>query len=467
MKTYKPAIIISVPYVWGVRNVLRSGLYEILDQKFRVILAVPEIGKASLFNENIAEEDIMVLPSIKKSRVYTYLLTVLKMSYQRSHPIPTNQVFNKWKSAQNRSSALNTARNNILNLLSYPLSSQRWFSYFRQKEYEIYLKLIPKSVNNAIQEIKPVAGLSTILVSGKEFALFRTLQSLGIPTLSHILSFDNLTSYGYIPVYGFDKYLVWQQRMRDELGTFFGIPNEQCVITGTPQFDFHVNPEFIWSLEKTYHLLGLLQTKPYFVYCANHYSHTPTEPQLVKGIIKATLKHDDLKNYQWVIRLHPMDNYSRWDEILEEYPHVVISRPWKHEDNFYWSLPSREEIGLLGNTLRYAHACLTVASTIALDCSVVNTPIINVGFNTFGTQAENQYYFDAHFTYHYAPISNSGATRLVKNMNELINQLIDAVNARDLYKGAREKLAQEICGPVDGHASERIAEAVTESMVKS
>jgi hypothetical protein len=306
-----------------------------------------------------------------------------------------------------------------------------------------------------------VAALSTSFVIDWERGLFQAMQHLGIPTLAHVLSFDNLTSRGYIPVAGYDRFLVWNSGMADELHRFYDIDPSRITVTGTPQFDFHVDPRYRWPREETVRRLGLDPGRPYLVYCANHRGITPNEPDLVDHILRVAAADPILSGYDWVVRVHPLDRYSRWTRLQERTPRLRLDHPWKRDDvTAHWALPTAEEVAHLGNTLRHAAGVVTVASTIALDSAIVDTPVVGVGFHPAATAMESQFYHDAHWSHHYRPISESGAVPIAGDLTELVTLLREAVTSPNARRAARRDLAERMCGPVDGGAADRIAAAI-------
>jgi len=334
-------------------------------------------------------------------------------------------------------------------------------------ERKLFRRRAGSYFGDLIRETHPVAGLSTSCVVEWERPLFEAMQAAGIPTLAHILSFDNLTSRGYIPIRGYDRFLAWSQPMTDELCRFYGADPSRVSITGTPQFDFHVAPEFRWSRTTTTAKLGLDESKPYFVYCANHQAITPTEPVLVDMLLARAACEPLLHQYQWVVRLHPMDCYGRWESLRNRHPEVRWELPWQHDDTMaHWAIPTRDDVARLGNTLRFAAAVVNVASTIALDAAIVDTPIVAVGCHPGADPVEGRFYHDAHWSHHYRPISESGAAPVGTSLDEVVALILEAVTDRQGRQQARQRLVREICGPVDGASASRIADAIYSAILK-
>ena len=77
----KPTILISIPLVWGVRNILGFGLYDRLSERYRVVLAIPHPGVQSLIDEGISSEDLMVLPAVEKLMMGFYPIQKINWTF--------------------------------------------------------------------------------------------------------------------------------------------------------------------------------------------------------------------------------------------------------------------------------------------------------------------------------------------------------------------------------------------------
>jgi hypothetical protein len=455
----KDSIVVSIPLVWGFRNVIKSGLYRQLSETFRVILAVPSEGRDALLNEGISEDDLWILVKPTRTQLYDWILRLLRSAHERRNPTPSDKILGGW--ARRGNTIRKSVRDQAVDHLGVATAFDPVFTRLERWEVEAFVRTIPRSIFEFLQQAKPVAALSTSYILDWEWPLFRALRVLNIPTLTHVLSFDNLTSSGYLPVKHFDHYLVWQSRMADELRTFYSIPNEKITVTGTPQFDFHVQPRFVWSREMTARVLGIEDTVPYIAYCANHSDLTPSEPDLVRHLVEELSRDSSFRDHQWILRLHPMDQYERWEE-LRRFSNITISHPWRRPPGVtFWGAPSDSDLALLGNTLRHADATLTIASTAALDSAVVDTPVVCLGFHPKATSEENKFYYDMHLSHHFRPILESGAAPLATSMESAKELLKDAIRRRSALGEARAKLAEQLCGPVDGRSGQRIAEALS------
>jgi len=214
-------------------------------------------------------------------------------------------------------------------------------------------------------------------------------------------------------------------------------------ITGTPQFDFHKQVEFYLNLNDVQSSIGLESNQKYIVYCSNHYFHTPNEPELVEDIICSLSVDSKLKDYRLVLRLHPLDDYARWDELIKNnLGKVILSIPWKHpnKDNTSIGLVSKGDLITFVNLLKYASVILNIASTITIDAAMVNTPSICIGFHS-NNKLESKCYYDYHFSEHFKKIIEFESSPIVLNMESLIEHILSSVEFPELLENSRKKLA--------------------------
>lgn len=455
----KPSLVVSIPLVWSIRNVLRSGLAARLAEDFHLLYAAPAEAVESLEVEGIPRTDIWILETGSARRHHEWVGRTLRSAHQWRRPTVSDPVFATWYRRKRGVRSLVTDA--VFHGAGLLASQDALFTQLESLERLSFGSRVPAEQLDQLRKRQPVAGLSTSCVVGTERGVFHMLQRLGIPTVAHVLSFDNLTSRGFLPIKGFSRYLVWSERMRRELGEFFDIRPEMVEITGTPQFDFHLDPRLWLDRRQTATVLSINPERPYALYCANHWALTPAEPALVAELISRLATHERTRNLEWVVRLHPMDRYDRWEDLRQRFPRVQISHPWPQlTQQVRWGCPSSEEIALLGNSIRHAAVVLTVASTTVLDAAVVGTPAICIGFHPDGPPEEGAFYHDVHFTHHFRPVVESGAAPLARTYDELIELVVQALEDRGGRRAARDRLVTNLCGPVDGKAAERIARAV-------
>jgi hypothetical protein len=315
-------------------------------------------------------------------------------------------------------------------------------------------------IKEQLNRIKPDLIWSTVNVETTfERAYVLAAREIGIPVVNSVLSFDNLTRKPALLVY--DHYLVWNQKMQDQLLRLYPqVSLDKVTITGTTQFDFHRRPQFMWSRPKTLEQLGLPANSNFFLYTTATKRLAPAEPDLVYRLAHLMQSEDLLKKYWLVVRIHPLDDISRWKDIVGWTEHLVLSEPWNlSPDNERWTFLTREDQARLVSSIAHSAGCLNIASTTALDAAILDKPVIGIRFDN-EKDAPQEIIYAAYDSDHYRPLVESGGLRVAHTWSELQFLMQQAIESPELDRDKRAHMVAQECGIVDGKAVDRVTDAL-------
>jgi CDP-glycerol glycerophosphotransferase (TagB/SpsB family) len=128
--------------------------------------------------------------------------------------------------------------------------------------------------------------------------------------------------------------------------------------------------------------------------------------------------------------------------------------------------PSRDNRLHLANTLKHSDVIVNVASTIAIEAAILDTPVVNIAFDGY----EQRTFIDSSRRFyqytHYKPLVDIGAVRVAPSPADMVAEVAAylADPARD--RAGRERAATELCHKVDGRAAERVAEFVLNRLAR-
>ena len=164
----------------------------------------------------------------------------------------------------------------------------------------------------------------------REMVLVEAANAAGIPTAVMIRSRDNLAAkIQHLPDAA--VYLVWSELTRSILLRMYPeVPAERVHVTGSPQFDHHLDPAFRLPREDYFRRIGLDPARPLVVYtCA-----TPTlirhEIDIVQGLADAVAAgkiERDGHGAQLLVRGHPRGFGSSHPLLHEPRPGVAVFPP--------------------------------------------------------------------------------------------------------------------------------------------
>ena len=297
--------------------------------------------------------------------------------------------------------------------------------------------------------------------------ILRIAKKNKIPICAAILSFDNTTAYGRIPVVA-DWYLLWNEYNRKEL--IRGYPEAssgKIKIIGAPQFDFYYDKSYIWDERTWRERLNLPNNRPVILFAGGFFKIVPNEHHWLKQLDDA-IENGEIKGNPIILfRIHPVDPLDRWKPILENAKHVVFDEPWKTpETGKGRANVKREDIEKLASTLYHSHVHINASSSMTIDGAIFDKPQIGSAYDDQPGNKYDQIVKDLYKREHFIPIVNSDGLELAHSCDELVLLINSAFENPSRLSSERKKMVKEICTYDDGKGSERLERAF-KSFLKS
>lgn len=281
-----------------------------------------------------------------------------------------------------------------------------------------------------------------------------------ISTTAFIFSWDNLASKGRMAG-NFDNYLVWSELMKSELIRFYTkIKNDSIQVVGTPQFEPYVLERY---KSQNINFSNFDSNKKTIFFTCND-SSSKNDIIYLEIIAKFILEKRIDFEVNFIVRTSPIEDPDRFFEVKNKYPFIMWDFPkWlqtrsNHQEDWSQRIPTVEDVRNLRSYLEHCDVCVNVLSTMTLDASVFNKPVINPVFGN----ANNGMFDDQKFLKyeHLDNVVKTNAVYIVKNQNELLNALNQALcMPESKLTQQKELLAMQIGAPLKG-TSKRIAEVL-------
>jgi hypothetical protein len=330
-----------------------------------------------------------------------------------------------------------------------------------QRLQDRWLRSLPAVVQagETIDRLRPALVFSTNPYRPNQVAPAIAAAIRKVPTVTAIMSWDNL-SYKGLPLAPFSRYLVWSDLMADEIFRSGLVSREQIHVTGTAQFDFHVDPRCKWTREDFFARIGGDPGRRLITFSTGAPQALPEEPELVELVWNAINRGDVRDRPQLLVRLHPHDPTDRFDALSKRCPGLLVRHPWASRLVGSWFVPSFQDLALLTNTLRHSDVLVNILSTMALDGMILDRPAVCPIFSTRPTTAAAVYLRDSILFGHIRDLVETGAVSLARNAEQLIGAINTALEQPHAGEGLRRRAVRRLCGVVDGHAGDRIAAAI-------
>ena len=454
-------LLVLAPMSFAVRNVVHSGvLARLREAGVRVHLLLRRLpgGPDALADagfEAASSCRAMIAPEERPQRGRALLTGVIGKAFSSRNNIGSHRLYRRWFGRA--LGGTERLRGDIIEWVGFLAQPQplyralcRWAEVLYRRSHDL------EAIKCQLVDLQPDLVWSTVCASPLEYPYVLAARDLGIPVVTAVLSFDNLTSRPALPRY--DHYLVWNSRMQEQLLRLYpDVTPSNVTITGTAQFDFHRSEAYRWSREKTLRRLGLPPDARYFLYAASHESLAPEEPALVSELIRRISKDAALRGHWLVVRLHPLDDGRRWVEVAPpEALSRVVSAHERRPDPDGWTIPSAADEAQLISSILHGEACINIVSTMSLDAAVLDRPVVGIEFSD-EPDSPHGIMFSEYEADHYRPVVRSGGLRLARRWTELMNLLQQAVADPGRDRRVRAELVRRECGTVDGRAAEGIA----------
>lgn len=278
-------------------------------------------------------------------------------------------------------------------------------------------------------------------------------------------SWDNFTNK-ILPVRRVDRLVVWNELMKRQAIELHGYRPEEVQITGPPHWDVYFRSARESTRDLFFQRIGAdparklvtLTTTPLELY--PHYDH------VLRVLIDAMARGRWPCPCQILVRVHPRDDLDRYKQFFGT-PHVIVEKPFRTTVRAGDGLSvdiTTESQQHLADTLRYSDVVVQVASTIAVEAAILDTPVVNVSFDgdvpAEWTRSARRYLRFPHF----ANVARHAAVKPADSPAQLVDAVAAYLTDPAIDAEGRRRVVREQCHFLDGRSSERVATYVIETL---
>jgi hypothetical protein len=260
---------------------------------------------------------------------------------------------------------------------------------------------------------------------------------------------------------------VWNSKMRQDLLRLNPwVDPETIQVVGCGHFDCVGRPEWLPSEAEFRSQIGTLPDSRIILFPTSGPGIVPAEERYIDLVVQVIEKVALIVNrkLQIVFRMNPMDNRDVLSDYLKNhYPEHIVLRPdWQDNRQSNWTYARRSDPVFYNALLHYASVCVTIPSTVTLDCALSGVPVINLGIEVPGEQplpGSLKVFWEVDFNEN---VRETGAARFVTSLSELENSLVDYLRDRSLDSDQREALIlRELDGIRSGQSSQHSLQLIT------
>lgn len=455
-------LFVPITYPFSVRYLLHTGLLEALASHCDVVTGLTWSDPSLESELDTVCSEVVQLPRAEFSAEYKRLRRLLDFHYWRRLQSPSFAIDRRRRLtlASPRSRALLRARQ----------LRQTWQLSKTDAELRLnaaFAKLCRTGTNiDAFEGLLASKQIDAVLTPtpyhAAEEPLLVAASGRGLRLVTAIISFDNVTTRGWIPVL-FDRYLVWNHYNRSELLRGYPQVNEQSIdVVGAPQFDFYYQPGRFWSETEWRERLGIERNRPVILFGAGPPQIVPNEPQYVAMLDDAIERKAIRDRPLLLVRRHPIDSPDRWADVVRSSRHVVYDDPWPIRGRPEQSAPDNDAIARLCSTLRHSSVHMSTSSTMTVDGAVVDRPQVSPAFSL--DRRFDRMIKELYIREHWLPIARSGAVDSAGGPQELASAVDRALAEPTTHAAERAAMVLDVTGFDDGRSTQRVVQSVLDAL---
>jgi len=276
-------------------------------------------------------------------------------------------------------------------------------------------------------------------------------QSLGIPTVACISSWDNLSSKSLMrPIP--DLVTVWNETQRREAVELHGVPAKKVEVTGAQCFD----EWFGWEprpREEFLRQVGLDPERPYLLYtCFSPFKGAPSEAEFVEGWLRALRNAPDplLREAGVLVRPHPKRG-DQWSDVdFSGFGNVVI---WPRAGEMVVDEQAKADFH---DSIHHSSAVVGINTSAMIEAGVIGRPVHTVLAPGFWESQEGTLHF------RYLREVGGGLLRVGRDMDEHVAQLSESMHRNGRPDEGALQFVREFVRPhgVDQPATPAFADAI-------
>lgn len=461
----------SIPYGMSARNFLRSAVYPTLRARFRLIVLTP-LHADPAFRAEFSSEGV-VLRDLPKRQSPVYKAVRLALDIAEGYDFT-------------RRTRLET-----LEILERCLRDQKPLSYWPRVALGATLSRGPllralRGIHGALlrdpyydalfAEFSPAAVFLTHPVAAEEYPLAFAARRAGARLGAMIHSWDNITSKsglrtvtsnrpGRMLPLRFDKVVVWNPIMREQLVAHYGYAPDDVYVSGVPQFDAYVGPDDGVDRAGFLRGLGLDPEKKLVFYAAGSPVLLPRQEEVLDILAEAVRDGALGEPCQLLIRSHPRTDMSAFKRKFTRVPGIAFDEASAANAasrvTAGWSAEG-DDADRLSSIIRCSDVTINVSSTMSLDAAVFDKPIVCVAFDG-RSNAPYLRSLRKHYDFtHYKPIVESGGVRVALSPEEFLDSIRAYLKDPALDREGRRRIVEEQVVHLDGKTGERVGRFVAE-----
>lgn len=453
----KPRLLITISISFAVRYIIRTGLLKKLSQWYEPVIAISWNEEKIIAELHEEGYEVYIIPPGKKSARYNDVRKKIDAWFNHFRlQSPSQKIQDDY------------LRQYVSWRTGLWYTVKKWYtvmplyiSVFKKKLFRDELSLLFSETNYFeisafVASLKVDAVFSVTPFHKEEDLLLRACKLNSKKMITAILSFDNITKRGWLPV-EYDLYMVWNLQNKNQLLRIYpAIKKDTIHITGAPQFDFYFNTDWQMSENEWKKILGLPDEDCNIIlYAGGPVSLLPNETQYLQHLDAAINQGELPGNTIILFRCHPIDHIERWKKAIGNSKNIFFDESWTGKGNIHHAGITEEDIRKLCATLAYTDVHVNLCSTMTVDGSAFDKPQVGPAYDEV-MPATQHLLRDMYRQEHFLPIIETGGLEIAESKKDFKRAIKNVLDDPARLSTNRQEILNRIITYTDGKSTERV-----------
>jgi len=279
-------------------------------------------------------------------------------------------------------------------------------------------------------------------------------RRLRLPVVGYVASWDHTVGKGIVSPH-VDRYVVQNAVMRDDLVRHHAIAADRVVATGWPQTDVFARKRPRAEYDVLLAGLGLGPSRRVVLVAGNTPTNAPYEGRFVERLVAWSSSVPPAERPQLLFRPHPRDR-----EWRGRFASALTAEDVAVQE------PSYTDLDLLATLLQHVDCVVCNAGTILLDALANDRPAVCVLYDEGAPTGEQHAALNVTGK-HYEEVIASNAFLRAADFEGVVAGIERSLTSPDEFAEERLCVAREVMGEVDGHAADRVVDAIVGTVSRS
>jgi hypothetical protein len=315
-------------------------------------------------------------------------------------------------------------------------------------------RLIPPAYDELLRAYRPALVVSGDPLRPGDANLIAAAHRHGVPSLGSVRSWDNILKHLRTRP---DALTVWNAINAREAVEVDRFRAEQVRQVGAPQLDVYFRGDGFDRAELCARM-GLDPRKRILVLATSSFTYDSDQTYLVDLVLDAIRSGEIRQPLQVVLRLHPDDRVGRYLKYRHA-PEIVLDIPERYLATLGWTMTDAD-LARMAALLRHADLMVNFATTVTLECAIVDTPTLLVAFSTIDPAEMQRYVVGLHFKMHYQSLVERDLVPVAWDRAGLVEWINRYLDDPTLYRAQRAEIVREWVQFTDGRSGERLGDAI-------